>query len=59
MACSPDLRVMLIRNGSMAGDEGYEILKKLAKENDYQVFYETMGEGHGDAIIIESGEVKQ
>jgi DNA repair ATPase RecN len=58
MACSPDLKVMLIRNGSMAGDEGFEIIKKLAKDNDYQIFFETTGEGHGDAIMIEAGEVK-
>jgi hypothetical protein len=50
---------MLIRNGSMAGDEGYEILKKMAKDNDYQIFLETTGKGHGDAIIIEAGEVKK
>lgn len=57
MSMSPELRVMFIRDGSLLDDQSFRELRTLAEERDYQVWCETVGAGHGDAIVLEAGEV--
>lgn len=56
MSVSPELRVMLVRNGSLLDNEGFKSLSELAEKNNYQFWIETVGTGHGDAILIEEGK---
>ena len=59
MALGPQLRVMFIKDGSLLDDRSFAELKALAAERDYQLWVETVGPGHGDAIVLEAGEVKE
>lgn len=59
MALSPDLRVMLIRDGGLVDDEKFEALRQLAADEGYQIWMETAGKGHSpDALVIEAGELE-
>jgi hypothetical protein len=59
MAMSPDLRVMLIRQGGLIDKTQFQALLKLAEEEDYQLIIETAGEGHTkDALVIVDGELR-
>ena len=51
----PHLRIMIIRDGSLLDDGSFEEIKALAEEYGCQLWVETVGEGHGDAILIEEG----
>jgi len=59
MSVTPELRVMLIRNGSLLDDDGYSTIESLAIKNNYQFWVETVGAGHGEAILIEDGKTKE
>jgi len=52
------LRIMLIRDGSLLDSDSFAALVGVARENDYQLWVETVGAGHGDAIVLEAGEIK-
>ncbi len=54
---NPDLKVMLIRNGSLLDDESMSLLAEVAKENSYQIWIERVGTNDEGAIVIEAGEV--
>jgi len=54
---NPQLRVIQVRDGSLLGKKNFQIVKDFAEENDYQIWLETVGEGHGSAVIIEDGQV--
>ena len=54
---NPDLRIMLIRDGSLLDDDSMAILAGMAKDADAQVWIERVGEG-GASVIIEDGAVK-
>lgn len=56
-ALKPRLRIVHIRNASLLDDEAWERVDALAGELDLQVWAESVGDGHGDAIVIEAGEV--
>lgn len=56
-ALKPRLRIVHIRNASLLDDEAWARVEKLADELDLQVWAESVGDGHGDAIVIEAGEV--
>lgn len=58
MAMSPDLRVMLIREGGLIDDAKFLALRELAQQEKYQVWVETAGDGHTpDALVIHTGEL--
>ena len=59
MASNAALRVMLIKDGSLLDDGSWKELVGVAEEHDYQLWVETVGEGHGDAIVLEDGEIKE
>ena len=54
---NPQLRVIQVRDGSLLDKKNFQIVKDFAEENDYQIWMETVGEGHGSAILIEDGQV--
>lgn len=58
IAANPELRVMLIRNGSLFDDESMMRLVDIADEKDTQVWIERVGEGAECSVIIEDGAVK-
>lgn len=53
-----DIRVILIRDGSLLDDDSMAEVAAFAKEHDVQVWIERVGDGDDDAIIIEDGELK-
>ena len=59
MASNPKLRVLRIKDGSLLGKTAMDILSEMARENDYQLWIEVVGEGEGVGIIMEDGEVRQ
>lgn len=57
MSMAPALRVMFIKDGSLLDGASFDEVKRLAEERDYQLWVETVGQGHGDAVVLEAGEV--
>ena len=57
MALKPDLRVLLVREGSLLDNEARAALEADAKANDFVVLMEVVGNGDGSGITIEEGEV--
>lgn len=53
------LRIMRIKDGSLLDDDSFGELVTMAKEHDIQLWIESVGQGHGDAIEIEAGEIKK
>src|SRR4030042_672842 len=53
MAQNPKLRVVLIRDGSLLDAENLKIIKKMAKEQDYQVWCEKVDDSGKIGIYIE------
>lgn len=58
MALNPQLRVMLIREGSLLDENSLAAVAQLAESNDYQVWMERVGEGAESTIVIEDGQIK-
>ncbi len=58
MALQPNLKVILIREGSLLDSEGLETIKKFAAKNDYQLWIEKVDETGSVGIVIEEGRVK-
>jgi len=57
MLLAPELRVMFIKDGSLLDDDSFAEFRRLLEETGFQGWIETVGRGHGDAIIMEAGEV--
>lgn len=55
---NPNIRVLLIREGSSLDESAVKRVKKLAKENNFQIWIETVHSSDSNAIHIEEGEVK-
>lgn len=58
MAQNTKLRVMRIKDGSLLDPNGFDLLKKMAEENDFQIWVEAVYTNDPLAIIIEDGTVK-
>lgn len=58
MALKPELRVLLVREGSLLDDEARAALEADAVANDFVVLMECVGAGDGTGIVIENGEVR-
>ena len=56
-ALNPKLRIIQVRQGSLIDEDGRREIEEFAKENDFQIWYETVGTGGGNAITIEAGEI--
>ncbi len=59
MAGHPELRVMLIRDGSLLDEDNFAMIGTMAAEADFQLWIERVGEGAECSVIIEDGMVKQ
>ena len=58
IALNPELRILLIRNGSLLDDDSLTLVGKFAAEHDCQVWIERVGEDDEAAVVIEDGAVK-
>ncbi len=56
LALNPELRVLLVRDGSLLDDESMKLLADLAAEADAQVWLERVG-ASDLGVVIEDGEV--
>lgn len=59
MSMNQGLSIMFIREGSLLDRAGLEDIRRLARENKYQVFVEAVGEGYEGEVVIEEGEIRQ
>ncbi len=59
VALNPDLRVLLIRNGSLLDHDNMGMVAEFAKENDCQVWIERVGDDEKATVVIEDGEVSE
>lgn len=58
MALKPELRVLLVREGSLLDDDAREALEADAKEHGFVVLMECVGDDvAGGGVVIENGEV--
>ncbi len=57
IGANPDLRLILVRDGSLFDDENMKLLAEIAEEHDVQVLVERVRTDGEVGIIIEDGEV--
>jgi hypothetical protein len=55
---NPEIRILLVRDGSLLDKESMTTIKDAARSNGYQVWIERVAEEKGDEIYIEDGEAK-
>jgi hypothetical protein len=58
MAGKPDLRFLLIREGSLLDDAGMATLEEMAHEHDFQILVECVDTSGKVGIYMEQGEIK-
>jgi hypothetical protein len=58
MAAKPELRFLLIREGSLLDDKSMAILEEMAHENDWQILMEIVDTSGKVGIFMEEGAVK-
>lgn len=56
IALNPGLRVIRIMDGSLLDSDSLELIRDQAKEHDFQIWIEMVGD-RDDAYVIEDGEV--
>jgi len=59
LAVNPELRVMLVREGSLLDEDSLRLLGELAEKYEAQVWVEWVGEGDVASVVIEEGRVKR
>ena len=59
MAMNPKLRVLRIRDGSLLDDSNLELLAKMAKAGDYQIWIERVETGGKVGVVMEDGHVSE
>jgi DNA repair exonuclease SbcCD ATPase subunit len=57
IALNPKLRVIRIADGSLLDSDNLALVEDIAREHDFQVWIEMVGDGDGRGIIIEDGQV--
>ena len=58
MATNPEVRVCIIRDGSLIDGNGLVEIQRIAKESEFQIWIESVGsDSDEDAIIIKEGKV--
>ncbi|HHM12439.1 MAG TPA: hypothetical protein ENJ16_02725 [Planctomycetaceae bacterium] len=57
LAAKPDLRVILIRDGSLLDADSLRMVAEMAEESDAQVWIERVGTNDEGAIVIEDGAI--
>ena len=58
LATHPDLKVLLIRDGSLLDANSMGLLAGLAAEADAQLWVERVGDGDETAVVIEEGHLR-
>ena len=58
MASNPKLKVVLIKDGSLLDQDSLKVIEDMAKEEDWQIWVESVDESGKVGIYIENGEVK-
>ena len=58
LAMNPELKVLLIRNGSLLDENSLRMVAEMAEAADAQVWMERVGHGKECSVIIEDGMVK-
>lgn len=58
MSLNPDLRVLMVKDGSLLDSDSMEALREQAEANDYQILVEAVYSDDAAAIVIEDGAVK-
>jgi hypothetical protein len=60
MAMNPNIRVIRIMEGSLLDEDALKIVADMAKDQDFQVWVETVSfDGTGPGVIIEDGHIKE
>jgi len=59
IALNPKLRVIRIADGSLLDTDNLALVESIARENDYQVWIEMVGDADGRGIVIEDGGIKE
>lgn len=54
---NPELRVVLVRDGSLLDEDGLRLVAEWAAENDMQCWLERVATGNSVGIVIEDGHV--
>ena len=57
LAMNPELRVLLIREGSLLDKKNLALIAKMAEDADAQIWIERVSRGKECQIIIHDGEV--
>jgi ABC-type ATPase with predicted acetyltransferase domain len=59
IAENPKLKIVRILNGSLLDSDAMKEIKKIAEDNDYQIWIEKVANGPsgGNAVYIEDGQV--
>ena len=58
MALNPNLRVIIIKEGSLLDHKNLELVKQMVKDKDYQLWIECVDDSGKLGIVIEDGQVK-
>ena len=58
IAMNPELRILLIRDGSLLDKDNLAMIRDMAEKEDAQLWVERVGEGEECSVIIEDGTVK-
>ena len=58
MAMNPEAKIILCREGSLLDKTGIEEIENIAKDNDYQLWIETVDDSGKVGIYIEDGQIK-
>lgn len=59
MAANPELRVLRIKDGAFLSPKSLAMVGEMAKDNDFQLWIEVVGEGEGVGFIMEDGLIRQ
>jgi hypothetical protein len=57
LSLNPELRVMLIRDGSLLDADSMTLLKDLAERHEAQIWVEKVADGDAVGVVIEDGRV--
>ncbi|RPI88722.1 MAG: hypothetical protein EHM41_00165 [Chloroflexi bacterium] len=58
MALNPDLRVLLLRDGSLLDSENLKLITEMADTENFQIWMERVGDGKECTVVLEEGEVR-
>lgn len=59
LAMNPELKILLIREGSLLDSKNLAMIAEMAEKADAQIWIERVGKGSECSIIIEDGEIKE